>query len=250
MGAATGLLILNADDWGRDRENTQKILDCSVRGSLSSASAMVFMEDSERAAAIARERGFDTGLHLNFTTLFTSRNCPWRLLERQRELSSRLRRHRFSSLLYYPGLKASFEYVLSAQIDEYHRLYGAPPVRIDGHHHMHLCTNILAAGLLPRGITVRRSFSFSRSEKSWANRMYRQAIDCVLTRHYRSTDFFFSIAPLEPQRLKRISSLARQYVVEVETHPVNPEEHRFLSEGAVFRWAGTVPIEPGYALRP
>jgi len=49
----TGLLIINADDWGRDPENTGKILDCVLLGAVSSVSAMVFMEDSERAAAIA-----------------------------------------------------------------------------------------------------------------------------------------------------------------------------------------------------
>src|SRR6185369_10838794 len=66
----TGLLILNADDWGRDSKTTNMILDCVVRGSVSSTSAMVFMEDSERAAALARQHRVDCGLHLNFTTPF------------------------------------------------------------------------------------------------------------------------------------------------------------------------------------
>ena len=34
-------------------------------------SAMVFMEDSERAASIARADAIDAGLHLNFTTAFS-----------------------------------------------------------------------------------------------------------------------------------------------------------------------------------
>src|ERR1700758_5164513 len=46
----SGILIINADDWGRDHETTQRILECTLRGTVSSASAMVFMEDSERAA--------------------------------------------------------------------------------------------------------------------------------------------------------------------------------------------------------
>src|SRR4029077_20103780 len=64
----TGVLIINADDWGRSQETTDRIAECVAHGAVSSVSAMVFMEDSERSAVIARERGIDAGLHLNFTT--------------------------------------------------------------------------------------------------------------------------------------------------------------------------------------
>ena len=67
-----GRLIVNADDWGRDQVTTDRTLDCFVCGALSSVSAMVFMEDSERAAAVALERGIDAGLHLNLSTRFTA----------------------------------------------------------------------------------------------------------------------------------------------------------------------------------
>ena len=42
--------MINADDWGRDARTTDRILECFQHGVLSSASGMVFMEDSERAA--------------------------------------------------------------------------------------------------------------------------------------------------------------------------------------------------------
>src|SRR5258708_25144263 len=58
-----GVLIVNADDWGRDYETTARTLECALHGTISSVSAMVFMQGSERAAAIARERGIDAGLH-------------------------------------------------------------------------------------------------------------------------------------------------------------------------------------------
>jgi hypothetical protein len=35
----------------------------------------------------------------------------------------------------------------------------------------------------------------------------------------------------------------------VETHPVNPEEYRFLTEGAILRLAGDRPISRCYAVR-
>src|ERR1044071_8087146 len=74
-----GLLIVNADDWGRDARTTDMIAACVSQHTGSSVSAMVFMEDSERAAAIARANGIDAGLHLNLTTPFTSRDVDARV---------------------------------------------------------------------------------------------------------------------------------------------------------------------------
>jgi len=48
----TGRLIINADDWGCDRGATDRTLDCIMRGTVSSVSAMVFMADSERSAEV------------------------------------------------------------------------------------------------------------------------------------------------------------------------------------------------------
>jgi hypothetical protein len=239
MGAdpvAGGLLIINADDWGRDGRTTRSICDCLERKAVSSVSAMVFMEDSERAAALARERGIDAGLHLNFTTPFTARRCPPHLAAHQLQLSRFLCRHRFAPAVFHPQLIRSFEYVVQAQLAEFRRLYGTDPDRVDGHHHMHLCANALLGGLLPAGTVARRNFSFQPGEKGPWNRLYRRLTDHILARRNRLVDFFFSLSPLEPlQRLQGIFSLARQSVVEVETHPVNPDEYRFLHGGEIFR---------------
>src|SRR5579864_2834026 len=133
-----GALIINADDFGRDCWNTQKILECIAAGNISSVSAMVFMEDSERAAAIAQEREIDAGLHLNLTTPF-SPATPALLREHQQRLTRYLGRHRLARLVFHPGLAGSFDYVVRKQLDEFNRIYGEPPARIDGHHHMHHC---------------------------------------------------------------------------------------------------------------
>jgi hypothetical protein len=242
-------LIVNADDWGRDAVTTDRILECAVGGAVSSVSAMVFMEDSERAAAIVRERGIEAGLHLNFTTSFSASRCPARLVERQQELARYLLRHRLAQVVFQPGLIRSFEYVVAAQLDEFRRLYGVDPERLDGHHHMHLCANVLLQGLLPRRILVRKNFSFQSGEKGVCNRLYRRFVDEMLARRHRLADFFFSLVPLEPSsRLQRIFSLASQFVVEVEAHPVNPEEYRFLVGGEIFRVAGDVRLAPPAAV--
>ncbi len=245
-----GLLIVNADDWGLDALTTNSILECSARGAISSVSAMVFMEDSERAATVARERGIASGLHLNLTTPFSAPGCPVRLQERQQELARYLMQHRLAQVVFHPGLIRSFEYVVVEQLDEFRRLYGADPDKLDGHHHMHLCANVLFQGLLPSGTLVRRNFSFLRGEKSLWNRLHRRFVDSMLARRHRLVDFFFSLAPLEPPgRLQRIFSLARQFVVEVETHPTQEDEYRFLAGGEILRRIGDVRIAPLSVMR-
>src|SRR5439155_534589 len=154
--AQSGLLIVNADDWGRDAQTTGCILDCVTQKAVSAVSAMVFMEDSDRAAAVALEHAIDAGLHLNFTSPFTASACPAGVVDRQRRIAAYLGRHRLAQLVFNPALVNTFEYVVAAQIDEYRRLYGADPTRLDGHHHMHLCANVLLQGLLPPGTLVRR----------------------------------------------------------------------------------------------
>jgi hypothetical protein len=241
--SAGGFLVVNADDWGRDPQTTDRILECSERGAVSSVSAMVFMEDSERAAALARSKGIEAGLHLNFTTQFSASNCPAGLREKQQGTGRHLLRHRLAQIVFHPGLMQSFEYLVAAQIEEFRRIYGAEPARLDGHHHMHLCANVLMQRLLPRGTMVRRNFSSEGAGKSAANRLYRKASDFALSRRHLLTDFFYSLPPLEPpSRLERIYSLACEFVVELETHPVQPEEYRYLAGGEIFRKIGDVQL--------
>jgi len=226
---ATGALIINADDWGRDDSTTRKIAECARVGAISSVSAMVFMAGTDSAAEIASEASLDVGLHLNFTTPFDGHSCPRGLAERQRTVGAYLRGHRFAQAVYHPGLANDFTYAVRAQLEEFEKLYGVPPRRLDGHHHMHLCANVLLGGLLPTGTIVRRNFSFVPGEKSAVNRLYRRLVDNALARHHRLTDFFFSLSPIEPrERLGRIFALARHAVVEVETHPVRRDEYTLL----------------------
>lgn len=231
-----GLLVINADDWGFDQNTTDRISECVCAGRVHAVSGMVFMEDSERAAAIARESGTDVGLHLNLTAPFTAPHCPPDLKARQQKITAYLRRNRLAQVVFHPGLRQAFEYVVAAQIDDFFRLYGAKPTRFDGHHHMHLCANVLLGGLLPRGSQVRRNFSFNPGEKSIVNRFYRRLVDGILAREHNTTDFLFAIMPMDLERLRGIFSLAQRSVVEVETHPVNADEYRFLMSDDLSRW--------------
>jgi predicted glycoside hydrolase/deacetylase ChbG (UPF0249 family) len=232
----SGILVINADDWGRDRQTTDAIREFTRTGAVSSVSAMVFMEDSERAAAIARQDGTFAGLHLNFTTPFSFRGCRTDLRRHQDRLARYLTRSRLSRLIFHPGLVNSFRYVICAQLDEFRRLYECDAGKIDGHHHMHLSANILFARLLPPNAIVRRHFSSEPGEKSLRNAGFRQFTRVMMAGRYRTTDYFFSLVPLEPEeRLKRIFWLARRSSVELEVHPIQVQETAFLRH-QVQRW--------------
>jgi hypothetical protein len=247
---SSATVIVNADDWGRDVLTTDRSLNCVLQGAVSSVSAMVFMEDSERAADLARQHGVDAGLHLNFTLPYSAPQCPPRLMERQEKIARFLTGHRLASVIYHPGLASSFEYVVKMQLEEYERLYGAPANRFDGHHHMHLCANVARQELIPSGTIVRRNLSFGSGEKGYFNRFYRRRQDRRLARRHRLTDFFFDLKPLEPrQRLAGILELATRFDIEVETHPIRDGEYSFLMNGELLRGAEGVGVSCGYILR-
>jgi len=234
--------MINADDWGRDAQTTDRTFECFHHGALSSASGMVFMEDSERAAAIAIEHRFDIGLHLNLSAPFSVPGIPTSLAIHHQKVCEYLCARRSARLLYHPGLANSFEYTVACQLEEFSRLYGKRPDRIDGHHHMHLSASVLLQGLLPSGTTVRRHFSYEPGEKIFRNFVFRLFSCALLAGRYRVTDFFFSLPPLKPEvRLRRIFNLAQRSVVELETHPVNAEEYRFLTGGDLIRWTMDCP---------
>jgi predicted glycoside hydrolase/deacetylase ChbG (UPF0249 family) len=207
------------------------------------------MADSDRAAAIARERRIDTGLHLNLTTELTAPHVPDVLQNHLDRVSRYLRRRRVAQAIYHPGLANSFEYVTAKQLEEYARLFGSAPERIDGHHHMHLSANVMFASLLPAGTTIRRNFSFQAGEKGAVNRTYRALLDAYIGRRHSLTDYFFSLPPMEPQRLERMATLARTAVVEAETHPVIDAEYEFLSTGEIYRWVDEGSIAPRFVVR-
>jgi hypothetical protein len=242
-------LIVNADDWGRDRKTTDRSLDCIVKGSVSSVSAMVFTPDAERAASLALEHGIDVGLHLNFTMPFSPRHCPAALFVHQQRIARFLRSSRFAPAIFHPGLTRSFRIVVKAQLDEFERLYGFAPRRIDGHHHMHLAANVQWQRLLPARTIVRRNFSFVPGEKSFVNRIYRYWQDRLLSRRHRMTDFFFNLVPPERHRLERIAALGRLHSVEIETHPADPQQYDFLNRGELASICPGVDIARGFQLR-
>jgi predicted glycoside hydrolase/deacetylase ChbG (UPF0249 family) len=219
------MLIINADDWGRSVVETDAALRCFREKRITSVSAMVFMAGSEQAAELAKENEVDAGLHLNFSEVFTGKNSSGTLREFHGRLVSYLRRNKYSQLFYNPFLEKAFCYSYQVQTEEFERLFGRPPSHIDGHHHMHLCANVLLTNLIPVGMKIRRNFSFWPGEKSRLNRAYRALVDRWLARRYQLTDYFFDLTQcIERNKLSRVASLAKSSNVELMTHPIVPRE--------------------------
>jgi chitin disaccharide deacetylase len=223
------MLIINADDWGRSAAETEAALRCHKANRISSVSAMVFMDDSERAADLAKETQLDVGLHLNFSEELTDKRCSIKLKEYQERLIKFLRQNKFAQVVYNPFLRKAFAYSYRAQAEEFVRLFGKAPSRIDGHHHMHLCANVLLSNLIPAGTKMRRNFSFWTGEKILLNRTYRALIDRWLARRYRLADYFFDLTQcIQGKKLDRVAALAKSKSVELMTHPVVQSEADYL----------------------
>ena len=223
------MMIVNADDFGRSRTETDLVVSCYRAGRITSTTAMMFMQDSERAASQAREIGIDVGLHLNLSERFSAAGLPSRLQQSHERVVRFLTASKYALIVYNPLLRREFRDVVDAQIEEFVRIYGRQPSHIDGHQHQHLCTNVLVDKLIPEAKSVRRSFSFWSGEKSLLNRGYRALVDRTLERHYQVADYFFSLDHcMRLGQLGRVFELARSARVELMTHPFNKREFAYL----------------------
>jgi chitin disaccharide deacetylase len=222
------MLFVNADDLGWTKEITDRILICYSRKRIHAASAMTFMLDSERAADLAIANQLPTGLHINLDQELTARATPAKLRDHHRAVSDYLKARKWNQVLYNPFLRNSFDYVFQAQWDEFCRLFGDSPQRLDGHRHMHLCMNMLVSGKIPNGIRIRRNFTFYPGEKDPVNRLYRYLVDRWLNSKFLCTDSFFSMKPIDREKLKKWVLLSKSSDVEIMVHPGIENEHLFL----------------------
>lgn len=247
------MLIINADDFGKTESITNNIAVCFREGHITSTSAMVFMLDSERAAQVALEQNLEVGLHLNFDDAFTGPAQPAAVKGCQERTGAFLRRSRYAQVFYNPLLRKPFEYLYHAQYEEFVRLYHRPPTHINGHHHMHLCGNVLFGNIIPPGLRVRRSFTFSRGERHFVNRLYRRIIDTIVTKRFISSDMFFAAVASEPLSVvKNNVRLARNQNVELMVHVSSPQEVEFVMQPGFLKAIRGAPLGtycdlPGYA---
>jgi len=105
-------LIVNADDFGYSPGTNRGIVDCHIRGVVTSTSMMVTGRATEEAAALAREHpSLAVGLHFDL----------WGEDERPFDTND---------------VDAVRE-ELGRQLDEFRRLLGREPTHVDSHRHVH-----------------------------------------------------------------------------------------------------------------
>lgn len=234
----SGLLIVNADDWGGERRSTAPILEAFRAGRVTSTTAMVYMEDSARAAEIAKHEGLPVGLHLNLTQPFSDPDTPPAVRERQRRVAatfagqgrdghpgtSQLRRW-----LYDPRVARNVTAALHDQIDCFEALYGCPPTHFDGHNYVDLTPNVFLSPALPRGAKMRNSldrYPLPKSPMALARGLRQK----LRGQRLRSTRYVLHISDLDLPDDPRLA-LAEKDPVEVICHPDNPSElERLMSD--------------------
>jgi predicted glycoside hydrolase/deacetylase ChbG (UPF0249 family) len=221
-----GLLIVNADDCGSSRECTEAIFECFRLGRITSTTAMVFMEDSNRAASIARERRLtDIGLHLNLTEPYTDATTPEDVRERQRSVIRYFRgtRLRWRRWLFDPLVQTDIDACIRDQLERFIALFGCEPSHFDGHRHVHICPNVVLSRVIPEGAKVRNSLDFGArgGRPALAARAIRRRI---LFRRRVTTRYFFSLDNAADLAL----SLATRSTVELMAHLQEPEQYSLL----------------------
>jgi predicted glycoside hydrolase/deacetylase ChbG (UPF0249 family) len=166
---------------------------------------------------------------LNFDEQLTGDVPDLRVKEYLNQTATFLTGSKLRQVMYNPMLHRQFEYLYNVQYEEFLRLYRRPPSHINGHHHRHLCSNVLLGKIIPDGSRVRRSFTFMKGERSFGNRLYRRGVDAMLKRRYITTDMFFAASPsVEPNYLKQRVELAKKHNVELMVHLSSRREVEFL----------------------
>lgn len=223
------LLIVNADDWGYDDRTTDAIAACFTDGLITSATAMVFMTGSVRAAGRAAAVGVPLGLHLNLSEPYTAGDVPAVVRARQARLA-RLFSDRGRQVLRWlplPGVAAAVDAVARDQLAEFARLHGVAPTHVDGHKHVQVSPSV---GRVPalRGFVLRRAFTAQTGRPDSPPRAFRHR--AVLLRP-TGTQRSLAIADLGAELRAGVvpSGLQmRDETIEVMAHPGNPAELELL----------------------
>ena len=225
-----GLLIVNADDFGGNSLATDRILECFAAGGITSTSAMVYMNDSRRAAELVRASGLPVGLHLNLTQEFEDQATPGSVRERQTRTLNYLTRRRISRVVLNPSLLPLVKRCIADQLESFRELYGCEPTHIDGHNHAHLSPTVLLA--LPRGIAVRTADS-RPGTRAGVGTLMRRARHRLIAYRQLSTERFFAIDPVAASptaiSIETLLANADSQSVEIMAHPDRDRDYELLT---------------------
>lgn len=136
-------VIITSDDFGYSAERDAGIVQCYKHGAVTCASVMMNGYNVISAVEQAAKLGMPIDLHLNLTEGRPVGKACSSLTDEDGFMLGKM------------GLRAAMEnkYIdfkevkeeIQVQIDKYHKLTGEPPVKVDGHQHVHIIPGICEA---------------------------------------------------------------------------------------------------------
>ncbi|KAK3596285.1 hypothetical protein CHS0354_030660 [Potamilus streckersoni] len=134
-------LIINADDFGYSKERNEGILDCYMRGAISSSTVLINAVNAKDGIHRAQQAGLPVGLHLNLTEGKPIGSGAYRTLIGAD--GSFLGKLGFRELV--KAGKVSFNEVrteIQCQIDWFWKYANNSPTHVDGHQHVHVIPGV------------------------------------------------------------------------------------------------------------
>ncbi|MEZ5098344.1 MAG: ChbG/HpnK family deacetylase [Thermoleophilia bacterium] len=245
-------IIVNADDFGMDDDTVDATIDCFERGALTSATLMVGMPATARAAAYAREHpehGY--GAHLVFSgsgqerSLVPAGSIPHLVDAEGRFLPGRTVRVRaLLGRIPVDEIAREAEAQLAALVE-----LGVPLDHVDAHRHLHKLPPFRAAleRVLPRfGLDRVRAVQDVYLRKPLGSPTYWVGgrWDTRLRASFRSTDHFYMPTSAGDRAwegaLATIAATLPGETLEVGVHPGRAEEWRREETRSLLALAGAL----------
>ena len=231
-------IIVNADDYGRNKETTDAIIECFLQNKITSTTLMVVHEDCFRAADIAKDKGFPVGLHLCLDEGIPLSNplAVSSLLDKNGYLNVDLKR------LYLGKIRANELYIeIEKQFEKFAEL-GLIITHLDSHHHLHCHPLVLWALTqlkkklsFPLKIRSIRNFECAGGlkEYGWLKLAYKNMVHIMQKKLFVTTDYFSSIVKYSDKSILGIEDFLNSFAekktsIEIMCHPGEPEEHSHL----------------------
>ncbi|MGO8906121.1 MAG: ChbG/HpnK family deacetylase [Solirubrobacteraceae bacterium] len=217
------ILIVNADDFGANPRTSDPVVELFDERVLTSASAMVRMRDSVRAASLAAEHGIPVGLHLNLTLPFADPSAPPAVRERQLRLTEVFGSESWRDAgRERPGGRLLAD-VIEDQLECFRESFGEP-THLDGHHHVHTHRAVLEQ--LPTDLPIRPILSVP--SHAGAGRSMRER---RLHRRFLCPEACFALEDVHPSLggvgLQALDHAHRQSL-EIMVHPRQEREYAAL----------------------
>jgi predicted glycoside hydrolase/deacetylase ChbG (UPF0249 family) len=213
------VLIVCADDFGAAPSATNAILTAYESGAITTASAMVWMRDSDRSAQVVGDTGLPLGLHLNLTLPYTADDVPEGVRERQAAMAAVFTSEGWREGSDPPPDPDTLRLVVAEQLDRFRELFGEPD-HVNGHHHVHVQDPVL--DVLPRRWPLRPLLRRPAQADARPSRRER-----AMAERFDGPRLAFAFEHLHPERggegLATLQ-LARDQDVEVMTHPQHQAE--------------------------